>query len=57
MKIPRWNAKQMGIKVIGGRWIDVNTGDGKTRNYRSIFVAEEFNTGSQEGLFAATPPL
>ena len=57
VKIPRWRAKQMGIKVIGGRWIDVNKGDDKCWNYRSRFVAKEFNTGSEEGVFAATPPL
>ena len=47
----------MGVKVIGGRWIDVNKGDDQNWNYRRRFVAKEFNTGSETGLFAATPPL
>ena len=41
------------------RWVDINKGDDKKRNYRSRVVAQEFNDGSQmvEDLFAGTPPL
>jgi hypothetical protein len=56
-KIPRWQAEQEGIKVIKTRWIDINKGDNDNPNLRSRFVAKEFNTGNEEGLFAATPPL
>ena len=54
--IPRAQARANGRKVIPTRWIDINKGDGANPNYRSRFVAKEFNTESQEGLFAATPP-
>ena len=39
------------------RWIDINKGDTENVNIRSRFVAKEFNTGEEAGLFAATPPL
>ena len=56
-EIPRATARANGWKVVPTRWIDVNKGDLQRPNYRSRFVAKEFNTGPQEGLFAATPPL
>ena len=56
-KIPRSEAQQRGIKVVGTRWLDINKGDQATPVYRSRFVAKEYNTGPEEGLFAATPPL
>ena len=40
-----------------GWWIDVNKGDSINWKYRSRYVAKEFNTGYQDGLFASTPPL
>ena len=40
-----------------GRWIDVNKGDGANWRYRSRYVAKEYNTGDEDGLFASTPPL
>ena len=55
--IPRAQAQANKWKIIPTRWLDINKGDGANPNYRSRFVAKEFNTGSQEGLFAATPPL
>ena len=55
--VPRAMAQQNGWKVIPTRWIDVNKGDSQQPNYRSRLVAKEFNTGEQDGLFAATPPL
>ena len=56
-KVPRSLASRNGWKVIPTRWIDINKGDADRPNYRSRLVAKEFNTGAQEGLFAATPPL
>ena len=56
-KVPRALATRNGWKVIPTRWIDINKGDLAQPNYRSRLVAKEFNTGAQEGLFAATPPL
>ena len=56
-KMPRWMAERDNIKVIKTRWIDIDKGDASNRNLRSRFVAKEFNTGNEEGLFAATPPL
>ena len=57
VKIPRAQARAMGIKVIGTKWIDINKGDDENPNYRSRFVAKEFNNTQMDGLFAATPPL
>ena len=54
--IPRAQAQANKWKIIPTRWLDINKGDGANPNYRSRFVAKEFNTGAQEGLFAATPP-
>ena len=56
-KIPRSAARRNGWKVIPTRWIDINKGSAQDPCYRSRLVAKEFNTGTQEGLFAATPPL
>ena len=56
-KMPRQQAHNEGLKVIKTRWIDINKGDDANKNIRSRFVAKEFNTGNEEGLFAATPPL
>lgn len=55
--IPRAEAQRRGMKVINTRWVDINKGDTANPNYRSRFVAKEFNTGPGDGLFAATPPL
>ncbi len=55
--ITRREAIRRGIKIVQTRWIDVNKGDRWCPNYRSRFVAKEFNTGKDAGLFAATPPL
>ena len=56
-KIPRSAAQRNGWRFIPTRWIDINTGSAQDPCYRSRLVAKEFNTGAQEGLFAATPPL
>ena len=58
-KIRRSEARKMGIKVVKTRWIDINKGDRFNPNYRSRFVAKEFNDGKggEPGWFAATPPL
>ena len=57
VKITRKEAIRRGMKIIKTRWIDINKGDVEDPNYRSRFVAKEFNVDKQEGLFAATPPL
>ena len=57
VKIPRAQARSMGIKVIGTKLTDINKGDDANPNYRSRFVANEFNNSQMDGLFAATPPL
>ena len=56
-KISRKEAIRRGIKIVGTRWIDINKGDTKHPNYRSRFVAKEFNDGKDASIFAATPPL
>ena len=56
-KIPRATARARGIKIVAARWIDINKGDIANPNYRSRYVAKEFNNGPADGLFAATPPL
>ena len=56
-KVPRAAALRNGWKIIPTRWIDINKGTAQDPCYRSRLVAKEFNTGAEEGLFAATPPL
>ena len=46
-----------GHAPIKSRWIDINKGDDKNKNYRSRWVAKEFRTNEDFELFAATPPL
>ena len=57
VKIARREAQRRGIKVLTSRWIFINKGDRENPDVRSRFVAKEFNTGEEVGLFAATPPL
>ena len=45
------------MNIIKARWIDINKGDDENPNYRSRFVAKEFNQSEEQGLFAGTPPL
>ena len=58
-KIPRSEARKRGIKIVSTRWIDINKGDKWNPNYRSRFVAKEYNNGrdGEGNWFAATPPL
>jgi hypothetical protein len=56
-KVRKQEAVSRGWKIIKTRWIDVNKGDWENPEIRSRLVAKEFNTGEQDGLFAATPPL
>ena len=56
-KIPRQQAVRMGIPILRSRWVDIDKGDAATPNYRSRFVAMEFNNQAMDGLFASTPPL
>ena len=46
-----------GKAPIGVRWIDHNKGDDVNPNIRCRFVAQEYNKGKEDGLFAGTPPL
>lgn len=45
------------MRIIKTRCIDINKGDDEACNYRSRFVAKEYNDKEIECLFAATPPL
>ena len=56
-KITRAEAQRQGMKIVKSRWIDINKGDDDNPVYRSRFVAKEYNTGEEPGLFAGTPPL
>ena len=49
--------EKTGKPPIKTRWVDINKGDRIHPEYRSRLVAQEFNTGKREDLFAATPPL
>ena len=49
--------KLTGKKPIGVRWVDINKGDDQNPDYRSRLVAKEINTGHNDDLFAATPPI
>lgn len=46
-----------GKSPISSTWIDINTGDDESPNYRSRNVARDIVHNKQEGLFAATQPL
>ena len=39
------------------KWVDHIKGDRQHMNVRSRLVAKQSNTGKEQGLFAATPPL
>ena len=56
-RMSRKRAIALGWKIVKTRWIDINKGDWENPNFRSRFVAKEFNDGVAEGLFASTPPL
>ena len=56
-KIPRAVAISKKLKVVKGRWIDINKGDDRNPIYRSRYMAKEFNAINTDGLFAGTPPL
>ena len=49
--------ERTGKKPIKVRWIDHHKGGVKRPNYRSRLVAKQFNTGTDDGFFAATPPI
>ena len=53
----RAQARSLGHKIVGEKWIDTNKGDDLLENYRSRLVAQEFSSKHESGLFAATPPL
>ena len=39
------------------KWVDNHKGDRQNVNVRSRLVAKQINTGTEDGLLAATPPL
>ena len=43
-KISRADVKRDGIPILRTRWVDIDKGDEHEHNYRSRFVAMEFNT-------------
>ena len=56
--VPWEQAQQRtGRPPIRTRWVDTNKGDTSAPNYRSRWVAQEFKTGTDHALYAATPPL
>ena len=46
-----------GKRPLRLKWIDVNKGDGLSRNIRSRLVCTEVRPKGVEAIFAATPPL
>ena len=56
VQVPRSDIKRTGGKLIGTRWIDVNKNDEKRPDYRSRLVGKEFRRGTDDSLYAATPP-
>ena len=55
--LPKATVKARCGRVIQGRWVDTNKGDSTAPDYRARFVGEEFKTGIDPTLYAATPPL
>ncbi len=49
--------RQPWMKVITTKWLDVNKGDTKNKNYRARLVGREIKRDRRDDLFAATPPL
>ena len=43
--------------MVSVKWLDANKGDRLNPNYRSRFVAREFNQGKDDTLYASTPPF
>ena len=56
-RVDRSEQMRTGGKIVGTRWVDINKGDSESPVYRSRFVARELNTGRNDDLYAATPPL
>ena len=44
-------------KHVSGRWVKSNKQDAKNPKWRVRYVAQEVGSGSDEALYAATPPL
>ena len=58
VKVPKDECWQKtGKAPIKTRWIDINKGDERIRNYRSRLVGKEIKKDNRKDLFAATPPL
>ena len=46
-----------GKPPLGVRWVDTNKGDNENPDVRCRLVAQEINTGADDDLYAATPPI
>ena len=55
--VDRDEVRQSSGKLIKVKWVYVNKGDNENRTYRSRLVGQEFKTGTDDTLYAATPPL
>ena len=49
--------EKTGKSPIRVRWLDINKGNEKNKEYRSRLVAQEIKRDNREDLFAATPPV
>ena len=56
-RVPRSQQRTTGGNITKVRWIDVNKEDFANAIYCSRIVGKEFNTGKDDNLYAATPPL
>ena len=56
-RVHRDEVKRCGGKIIDVRWADVNKTDQTNPEYRSRLVGKEYRRGTEEALYAATPPL
>ena len=59
-KVPIEECRRVtGREPIGARWVDVDKGKGdpELEKYRSRLVAQQFNTGNDPTMVAATPPV
>ena len=56
-RVPRSEHARTGGKLIWMAWVDINTGDRSSPNYRAPLVGHEFKTEVDTSLCSGTPPL
>ena len=56
-ELPKATVKARGGRVIQVCWVDTNKGDSTALGYCARFVGNEFNTGIDPTLYAATSPI